>query len=94
MIGDIKREAETERAAQCMVTRALENLATSLATYLAAGVHQPAENGRQAAILFLENMADTPLEPEESDCDPDEARSRALTRIGGIIMRIRSAARL
>lgn len=95
MIGHNDRERETERAAQYMVTEALEKLATSLAIYLTAGVHQPAENGRQATVLFLENMADAPLDVEEGeDCDSDEARSRALGRISEIIMRVRLAAHL
>lgn len=78
-----------------MVCTTLEKLATNLASYLAAGAHQPAENGRQAVVVFLEGMADAPLDPEVGeDCDRDEAKSRALVRIGEIIMRIRAAARL
>lgn len=88
------QEAETERVAQGMVCATVEKLATDLATYLAAGVHQPAENGRQAVVLFLEGMAAAPLDHKSEGCDRDEAMARALLRIGEIVIRIRTAARL
>lgn len=88
-------EVETERLAQCLVIGTLEKLAANLAAYLAAGVHLPAENGRQAVIWFLEGMADAYLDLDaEEGGDRDEARSRALARIGEIILRIRDAAHL
>ena len=75
MIRNAKQDADTERAAQYMVNTALETLATTLASYLAAGMHQPAENGRRTVVVFLEGMADAPLNPEVSeDCDATKHR--------------------
>ena len=95
MTQPTKRELETERLTQCLVICTLEKLAANLAAYLAAGVHQPAENGRQAVMWFLEGMADSYLDFDVGEGgDGDEAQSRALVRIGEIIMRIRAAAHL
>ena len=89
------KDTEIERVADRMVVAAVEALATNLAAYLAGAHHQPAENGRQAVIYFLEGMADAPLASEDTEGgDSDEAQSRALQQIGEIVMRIRSAARL
>lgn len=86
---------EIEHAAKGMVCTALERLSAKLASYLAAGVHLPQENGRQAVVLFLEELADTPLDAQlDSEEDRDEARSLALGQIGEIVERVRAAAEL
>ena len=86
---------EIEYAAKCMVFTALEQLSVKLASYLAAGVHLPQENGRQAVVLFLEELADTPLDAQlDNEGDRDAARALALEQIEAIVDRVRAAAEL
>lgn len=94
-----REDSRVRIAAEVAYARAMEAFATDTAIYLASGVHYPAENGRQALVLFLERLADLPLQPfiEEFGLAPDDAdraMDAALACIGESIRLIRAAAAL
>ncbi len=84
-------------AAEAAYARAMEALAADLATYLASAEHYPAENGRQAVVLFLERLAELPLQPfiegfALTGEEADQAMSLALDCIGQSVQLIHAAA--
>lgn len=97
MVVAIASSHKVQLAAEVAFARAMEGLAAELAIYLAAGVHQPVENGRGAVTRLLERMVERPLDAylEEFHLtrpETDEAMSRALDCIGRSITSIRAAA--
>lgn len=97
MAAAVASSHKVQLAVEVAFARTMEALAIDLATYLAAGVHHPVENGRAAVSRLLERMVERPLDAyfEEfhlSRAEADEAMSRTLDCIGRSILLIRAAA--